>query len=70
MVWFEWESNETQILTKCFGGNQTVLEGIQNFYCDNILTYSDNIQNFKVAAIKKEQAKVYYDGKITCCGEN
>ena len=31
-----------------------VLEGIRNFYCDNILTYCDNIQNFKAAAIKKE----------------
>ena len=54
MVWFEWESKETQIFTKCFGGNRTVLEEIQNFYCDNILTYCDHIQNFKVAAIKKE----------------
>ena len=53
MVWFERESKETQIFTKCFGGNFRALEGIYNFYCDNILTYCDNIQNFKAAAIKK-----------------
>ena len=55
---------------KCFGGNRRDLERIQNLYCDNILTYCDNIQNFKAAAIKKELAVVYYDGNITSCGEN
>ena len=54
--WFDLSERvkRPQFFTKCFGGNRTVLEGIQNFYCDNILTYCDNIQNFKVAAIKKE----------------
>ena len=73
MVWFEWESERVKrhkIFTECFGGNRRVLEGIQNFYCDNILAYCDNIQNFKAAAIKKELAVAYYDGNITFCGEN
>ena len=53
--------------SKIFGGNPKSFKGNSvYFYCDKILTY---YSGFKAAAIEKEQAKVYYDGNITCCGE-
>ena len=53
---------------KIFGGNPKSFKGNSvYFYCDKILTY---YSGFKAAAIEKEQAKVYYDGNITCCGED